>query len=61
MLSRGHFLQVDIGGIFLSYTWTNLTQGRYEFFVSASTLAGEGKRARLMLSILPNNGKFVKW
>ena len=45
----------------ISYTWTGLTQGRYQFSVVASTRVGPGETASLMLSIISNNGKFVKW
>ena len=49
----------DVGNI-LSYTWTDLIQGRYQFSVVAFTRVGPGEAASLMLSTLPNNGKFVK-
>ena len=49
------------GGVDLSYTWTDLVQGEYDFSVVALTGAGSGDAANLMLSIVPNNGKFVKW
>ena len=34
-----------------SYTWTNLIQGIYHFSVVASTSAGPGEAASMMLSI----------
>ena len=40
-----------------SYTWTNLTQGEYEFSVIAYTSKGQGETASLMISILPDYGK----
>ena len=62
MLYNHSILQLDNGGdSILSYTWTNLIQGRYQFSVVASTRVGPGETASLMLSILPNNGKYVKW
>ena len=42
-----------------SYTWTNLTQGEYEFSVIAYTSKGSGKAASLMISTLPNYGKLI--
>ena len=61
MLYNSIILQVDNGGgSILSYTWTDLIQGRYHFSVVASTRAGSGEAASLMLSI-SDNGKFVKW
>ena len=45
------------GGSTLSYTWIEIIQGRYQFSVMASTNAGLGESASLMLSILPSNGK----
>ena len=55
-------LQVDNGGgIILSYTWTDLIQGRYQFSVVAFTRVGPGDVVSLMLSTLPTNGKIVKW
>ena len=62
MLYNYSILQVDNGGdSILSYTWTNLVQGRYQFSVVASTRVGPGETASLMLSTLPNNGKYIKW
>ena len=39
-----------------SYTWTDLTQGHYQFNVVAFTSKGSGEAASLMISILLNNG-----
>ena len=50
-------LQVDNGGdIILSYTRTDLIQGRYQFSVVAFTRVGPGEVASLMLSTLTDNG-----
>ena len=59
MLYDFAILQVDKGGgIFISYTWTDLIQGRYQFSVVAFTRAGQGEATSLMLPTLPNNGKW---
>ena len=42
-----------------SYTWSGLIQGRHQFSVIAFTRVGPGEVASLMLSTLPNNGKFL--
>ena len=61
MLYNFSVLQVDNGGgSILSYTWTDLIQGRYQFSVVAFTRVGPGEASSLMLSTLSNNGKFVK-
>ena len=62
MLYNFSILRVDNGGdIILSYTWTDLIQGRYQFSVVAFTRVGLGEVANLTLSTLPTNGKIVKW
>ena len=62
MLYNFSILRVDNGGdIILSYTWTDLIQGRYQFSVVAFTRVGPGEVANLTLSTLPTNGKIVKW
>ena len=50
-------LQVDntCSSIELSYTWSNLIQGEYQFSVVAFTSEGPGTAANLTLSILHNN------
>ena len=59
MLYDFAILQVDNGGdSILSYTWTDLIQGRYQFSVVAFTRAGQGEATSLMLSTLPKNGKW---
>ena len=61
MLYNFSILRVDNdGGSILSYTWTDLIQGRYQFSVVAFTRVGPGEASSLMFSTLPNNGKFVK-
>ena len=62
MLYNFSILQVDNGGgSILSYTWTDLIQGRYQFSVIAFTSTGQGEAASLTLTLstLPNNGKFL--
>ena len=63
MLYNFSILRVDNGGgSILSYTWTDLIQGRYQFSVVAFTRVGPGEVASLMLSTLRNNGKFlIRW
>ena len=39
----------------LSYTWSNLVPGEYQFSVVAFTSRGPGEAANTMLSTLPNN------
>ena len=41
-----------------SYTWTDLTQGQYQFSVVAYTSKGSGETASLMIFIL-NNGTLI--
>ena len=61
MLYNFSILQVDNGGgSILSYTWTDLIHGRFQFSVTAHTRVGIGEASNLMLSILPNNGKFIE-
>ena len=43
----------------LSYTWSNLIQGEYQFSVVAFTSRGPGEAANVMLSTLPSNGKLM--
>ena len=57
MLYDFTILQVDNGGgSILSYTWTDLIQGRYQFRVVAFTRVGPGEATSLMLSTLLKNG-----
>ena len=50
-------MQVDNGGsIELSYTWTDLIQGIYQFRVVAFTAVGPGDATSLILSTMFNKG-----
>ena len=42
---------VNGGDSILSLTWTNLSQGRYNFIVIASTAVGQGESASLIQHI----------
>ena len=54
MVCNPPILQTDINSsIDLSYTWSNLIRGRYNFSVVAFTSKGPGETATFMLSILP--------
>ena len=43
----------------LSYTWSNLVPGEYQFSVVEFTSRGPGEAANVMLFILPSNGKLM--
>ena len=47
------------GSVNSSFTWTNLTRGRYQFSVVAFTSQGPGEAASFALSTLPDNGMLI--